>query len=118
MLHLQSIQDEYGDSVTIYAINFRDDGNPLEYLQTQGYGFKPLPNGGTVADAYGVYATPGLLIFDSKNQLVLNLYDVMARYDEEIELPAGLKHSQRASRKAPYWAAQIRLALDKLLAAN
>lgn len=115
MPHLQSIQDEYGDAITIYAIDFRDDGDPVGYLHTQGYGFAPLPAGGTVAEAYGVYATPGLLIFDSDNHLVLNLYDVMARYDEEIELPNGLKHSQRASRKTPYWAARIRQALDQLL---
>lgn len=118
MPHLQSIQDEYGDAVTIYAIDFRDDGDPLGYLKSQGYRFTPLPAGGEVADAYGVYATPGLLIFDDENSIVLNLYDVMAHYDEEFDTPDGLKHSQRASRKAPYWAARIREALDRLLAAR
>ncbi|MDP6437807.1 MAG: TlpA disulfide reductase family protein [Gammaproteobacteria bacterium] len=118
MPHLQSIQDEYGESITIYAIDFRDDGDPLGYLQSQGYRFTPLPAGGAVADAYGIFATPGLLIFDGDNRLLLNLYDVMARYDEEFNTPEGLKHSQRASRKAPYWAARIRQALDRALAAQ
>jgi cytochrome c biogenesis protein CcmG/thiol:disulfide interchange protein DsbE len=112
MPHLQSMLDEYGDdSLTIYAIAFRDDGEPMEYLYSQGYGFVSLPNGDAVAEAYGVYGTPGLLIFSADNKRVFNLYDIEA---PEAEHAAELNHTQKAARKAPFWAAKIRLALDEL----
>jgi thiol-disulfide isomerase/thioredoxin len=117
MPHLQSMLDEYGDdSLTIYAIAFRDDGEPMTYLQSQGYGFVSVPDGDEVASAYGVYGTPGLLLFTADNQLALNLYDIEVPGPEDSASAADLNHTQKAARKAPYWAAQIRLRLDELIA--
>ena len=110
--HLQSIQDEYGpDGVTIYAIAFRDDGDPMDYLQSQGYSFAAVPGGDEVAASYGVYGTPGLLVFNADNELVFNLYDIEG---PELNDADDLSHSQKAARKAPYWAAQLRRQLDQV----
>jgi len=115
MPHLQAMLYEYADeSLAIYAINFRDDGDPLEYMQKQGFDFTLLLDGGDVAAAYDIHATPGLLIFDSDNGVVLDLYDIMEEYNRTIALPEELNHRQKAARKAPWWAAQIRVALDEL----
>jgi len=115
MPHLQSLLYEYpDDGLTIYAINFRDDGDPVAFMQARGYEFNLLVDGGDVAADYAIHATPGLLIFDRNNQLVLNLYDVMTDSNEEMTLPTNLSARQKAARKAPYWAAEIRRALDAI----
>ncbi len=116
MPHLQSLADEYPDeALTIYAINFREDGDPTAFMESEGYDFTLLLEGGEVATAYGVHATPGLLIFDEDNRLVLNLYDVMERYNAQFTLADDLSYRQKAARKAPWWAARIREALDDIV---
>lgn len=115
MPHLQSILDEYPQgALTMYAINFRDDGDPVEHMQSNGFEFTLLLDGGEVAKAYDVHATPGLLIFDADDRLALNLYDVMEEYNQTVTLPDDLSFKQKAARKAPWWAARIRMALDEL----
>jgi len=86
----------------------------VAFMQARGYEFNLLVDGGDVAADYAIHATPGLLIFDRNNQLVLNLYDVMTDSNEEMTLPTNLSARQKAARKAPYWAAEIRRALDAI----
>ncbi|MGI9341459.1 MAG: TlpA family protein disulfide reductase [Gammaproteobacteria bacterium] len=114
MPHLQSIVYEYpGDALTIYAIHFRDDdGDPVGYMRANGFDFTVLLDGGEVAAAYGVHATPGLLVFDRDNHKVFDIYDAMDEFNSTYTLPDGLKNRQKAARKAPFWAAEIRKALD------
>ena len=64
------------------------------------------PDGGEFAKAYGVDATPGLLIFDKDDRLVLNLYDMIEEYNQMVTLPDDLSFKQKAAR--------IRRALDDL----
>jgi thiol-disulfide isomerase/thioredoxin len=114
MPHLQSIAYEYhDDALTIYAIHFRDDdGDPVGFVKANGYDFEVLLDGGEVAAAYGVHATPGLLVFDRDNREVFDVYDAMDDFNSRYTLPEGLKNRQKAARKAPFWAAEIRKALD------
>jgi len=114
MPELQTIADEYPGDLTIYAINFRDDGDPAAYLQENGYTFTLLVDGGEVADNYGIYGTPGLLIFNADNEQVFNLYDTIDQFETEVGTPEGLSHSEKATRKAPWWAEQIRAELELL----
>ena len=114
MPELQTIADEYPGDLTIYAINFRDDGDPAAYLQEHGYTFTLLVKGGAVAEKYGIYGTPGLLIFNADNEQVFNLYDTIDQFETEVGTPEGLSHSEKAARKAPWWAAQIRAELEQL----
>jgi thiol-disulfide isomerase/thioredoxin len=112
MPHLQSLKDELGDDLTIYALNFRDDEDPQAYIDRSGFDFIVFPNADEVAQQWQVQGTPGLFLLDRNRQLRLNLLDVMAASED---LPESLNHAQRAQRRAPYWAAKIRLALDEIL---
>ncbi len=111
MPHLQSLKDELGSELTIYALNFRDDEDPQAYIDRSGFDFIVFDKADEVAGKWGVHGTPGLFILDRDQQPVFNLYDLMA---SSSELPEELSHAQRAQRRAPYWAARIRTALDGL----
>lgn len=111
MPHIQSIRDEYGDRVTVYALNFRDKKDPAHLVGENGYDFLVFPDAGAVAESWGVHGTPGLFIVDASGYVRFNLYDVVA------DKPPGyddLSHSQKAARRAPFWAARIRETLDGL----
>jgi len=115
MPHLQSVVDEYGDRVTVYALNFRDDNDPRGFMTEKGFDFTLLPDADAVARAWGARATPALYLVDDKGHIRFDLYDVI------MEDPPGfdeMSHTQRAARRAPFWAARIRAALDEVLAAD
>ncbi|MGI9232351.1 MAG: TlpA family protein disulfide reductase [Woeseiaceae bacterium] len=111
MPHLQSIRLEYGDDVKILAINFREDGEPVKYIEDAGYDFTVLPDGDAVAASYGVHATPGLIVVDRDRQNRFDLRKLPRR-----ELPADSKqassHKRKAAYRAPYWAAALRESID------
>ena len=46
MPHLQSMRIEYGDDVTVYALNIRDDEDPELFMAKHGYDFILLPRSG------------------------------------------------------------------------
>ncbi len=112
MPHLQSIRLEYGDAVEILAINFKDDGDPVNFIANAGYDFTLLLNGDAVAEAYGVVGTPGLFIVDNERVLRFNLRDVPTIDPPNNGQPAG--HTRRAAYRAPYWAAEIRKSIDSV----
>lgn len=115
MPHLQSLEDEYGNAITVYALNFRDQQDPTAYLKEHGFGFVLLPQADGVAESWGVQGTPGLFIVDRDGRIRFNLYDVLATNPPGFE---ELNHTQRAQRRAPFWAARIRQSLDELLASS
>jgi thiol-disulfide isomerase/thioredoxin len=67
MPHLQSILDEYRGrhGITVLAIVFRDDGDPLSVLHDRGYEFDLFTEGDAVAESWGVKGAPGLFLADS-----------------------------------------------------
>ena len=113
MPHLQSIEDEYGERVTVYALNFRDKSDPRDYVDEHGFDFVLFPDAGEVAERWGAHATPALYVVDEDGNVVFDLYEVLT---EDPPGDADLGHTQRAARRAPFWAARIREALDDLLA--
>lgn len=113
MPHLQSIVDEYDGRVSVQAINIRENGKPQLYLDNNGYSFTLYPNGDAVAVQYGVKGTPGLIVVDAAGRIRFDLADLLAPAGKALE---GLQHGQRAQRIAPWWAAQLRLALDDIAA--
>jgi thiol-disulfide isomerase/thioredoxin len=112
MPHLQSIRLEHGEDVKILALHFReDDGDPVAFIRDAGYDFTLLENADDVAELYKVWGTPGVIIVDSDMTIRFNLYK-LPRFD----LPnTGEKasNSTRAAFLAPYWAAEIRKALNE-----
>ena len=110
MPHLQSLKLEYGDELEIVAIHFRDDADGQAFIEGEAYDFVVVPDGGAIARRYGIHATPGVVIPDASLEIRFDLRDLQRRglpvSDEE------LNHRQKAGFRAPYWAAEIRKALD------
>ena len=111
MPHLQSIKFEYGEDVKILALNFRDEkGDPIAFIRDKGYDFTLLENAEEIADLYKVYGTPGLIMVDSDMKIRFNLLKV-----PQLELPntgEKVSNSKKAALLAPYWAAELRKALQ------
>ena len=115
MPHLQSMLEEYDGerALRVYAISYREDGDPLRYLERQGFSFTAFPEGGDVPERFDVAGTPAVFVVDESGLITLNLYQVSAAMKSD-EKWASLSNPQKAARRAPYWAARIREALDAL----
>ena len=115
MPHIQSIRLEHGERVRVLAVHFRDDkGDPAAFVRKAGYDFTVIPDGDDLARLNDVWTTPGVLLIDGKRRVRFNLYDL-----PKPELPGGgaeMSHPRRAAYRAPYWAAELRKALDDVLA--
>lgn len=112
MPHLQSVEDEYGDAVTVYALNFRDEKDPAEYMEQRGFEFVLLPGADAVAEGWGVRGTPAVYVLDESGAICFD------RYELAVGNPPGweeMSHRQKAQRRAPYWAARLRESLDGIL---
>ena len=112
MPHLQSMQIEYGEDIKILAINFREDGDPVEFIANAGYDFTVLPDGDEVAAAYGVKGTPGIIIVDSSQLMQFDLRALPKQ--DPISGENSKSHKRKASYRAPYWAAEIRKGIDSV----
>ena len=117
MPHLQSIVDEYGGEIRVLALNFREDEDPAEYIRNRGFDFRLFPESDPVAQLWGVKTTPGLFLVDQTGRAIFSNFSL-----PEKAWPANpalavedMKHYQKAARKAPYWAAHLRLAIDGAL---
>ena len=117
MPHLQSILDEYGDQVSVLALNFKDDDDPAAFLAERGFNFRLILHSEKVAESWGVKGTPGLFLTDSAGRVVFSRGAIPkeAYRDDPDEDYASLRHSQKAARRTPFWAAKLRMALDEML---
>jgi thiol-disulfide isomerase/thioredoxin len=116
MPHLQSIIDEYNYEVRVLALSIREDENPVEFLEEYGYQFLLIPEAEEIAESWGVKGTPGLYLADQSGRAVFNLRAI-PKGDYPPERFANneeLKMYQKAARGAPFWAAHLRKALDRL----
>lgn len=113
MPHLQSIRLEYGDELDILAISFRDEGDPVGYARDAGYDFTLLPAGGAVSERYEVWGTPGLIVVDRDMKIRFDLRELPRQ--EPPAVTESKSHGRKAAYRAPYWAAEIRKALDAVL---
>ena len=101
MPFLQGIVEDYAEhGLTVYALDFRDDGDPVGYMAEHGYDFVVLPLGDLVADDYGVISSPGLLVVDGAGMVTWRRRTTRA--------PPGTAIAQ-------VWDQQIREALDRVL---
>ena len=70
MPHLQEVADQFADApVTFYALNIKEDGDPVKYLKDGGFSFILMKDADAVADDYGVYGTPGLMVVDKDHRI-------------------------------------------------
>ena len=112
MLHLNDMLIDYGDDVTIYALNIRDDEYPAQFISDRGYEFVEIPEADSIMELYGVRPIPALFVVDGKGRIRFNLYTMF--FDEPNEDDA-LSHSDKARMRAPRWADAIRKSVDKVL---
>jgi thiol-disulfide isomerase/thioredoxin len=93
-------QDHAADRVNVYAIDFKDDGDPVKHMEELGYGFVVLPLGDLVADDYGVWGAPGILVVDGNGTVVYRRGDTRA--------PPGTAIAEQ-------WDREVRAALEQAL---
>lgn len=116
MPHIQSVQLEYGAAIGVLAVNIKEDGDPVSYIEDGAYDFTLLLDGDDVADEYEIVGTPGVILVDTHHKI---RFDLRKLPGPDMG-PDGekLSHRQTAKRLAPYWAAELRKALDTLEATN
>ena len=113
MPHLQSMQIEYGDDVRVYALQIRDDEDPVAFMEDHGYNFVLLPKADAVMESYGVRSIPAVFLVDQNGHIHFNLYQMI--FDDN-EAYKALGHRQKSARRAPYWAAAMRTEIDQIIA--
>ena len=112
MPHLQSMRIEYGDDLTVYALNIRDDEVPEIFMMEHDYDFVLIPEADSVMEPYGIKAVPALFVVDGQGKIRFNLYDMIFNDSSEFK---AMSHGKKASKRAPYWAAEIRKTIDQIL---
>ena len=71
MPYLQKVADAAGrDKLDVYAIDIKDDGDPVATLRERKLSFTLVRDGDAIADQYGVKGTPGLFLVDEKGEIV------------------------------------------------
>ena len=101
MPYLDKIVDDYAEhGVQVFAIDFKDDGDPVAMIDELGYDFVVLPLGDLVADDYGVWSAPGILVVDGDGMVVYRRGHTRA--------PPGTKIAE-------FWDSEVRAALDLAL---
>jgi thiol-disulfide isomerase/thioredoxin len=71
MPHLQSVVDAAGkDKLDVYAIDIKDEGDPVATLHARKLTFTLVRDGDAIAEHYGVKGTPGLFLVDVKGDIV------------------------------------------------
>ena len=117
MPHLQSIVDESDGAVQVLALNIRDDADPVAFMAEYGYDFRLFPDSDAVAESWGVKGTPGLFLVDATGRAVFSNYAIPreAFAGDPAALAEEMKHYQKAARRAPVWASELRKAIDRTL---
>ena len=116
MPHLQSILDEAPVAgLQVLALSVFEDGDPADYLEQRGFSFRLIPDADAVADAYGVRGTPGLFLVNAAGEITWHLG--LAQQDD-ARMAGADERWQQAARRAPFWAAELRKAIDDLPAAQ
>ena len=70
MPHLQKVYDAAGrDKLDVYAIDIKDDGDPVATLRERKLTFTLIRDGDAIAARYGVKGTPGLFLVDTKGNI-------------------------------------------------
>jgi len=113
MPHVQSIRLEYGDQVKILAIQIKDKKDPMPFIEDAAYDFTVFPHGDEVAELYEIHGTPGVIVVDRDQLMRFDLRAVpRPEFPTSEEKPS---HGKKAAYLAPYWAAELRKALDVVL---
>ena len=101
MPYLEEIRKQYeSQQVQVFAINIKEDGDPVAFAADNEYDFVYLLNGDAIAERYTARYTPGLFVVDADGRIVYRR--------KSTELPPGRK-------VAEFWAERVTAELDGLL---
>lgn len=95
MPHLQKVYDAAGKPhLDVYAIDIKDDGDPVATLKKRHQTFTLVRDGDSIADLYHVKGTPGLFLVDTKGNIVYHPMSgepdsVEVALREKLKLPAA-----------------------------
>ena len=71
MPHLQNVVDAAGKGkLDVYAIDIKDDGDPVATLRARKLTFTLVRDGDAIAEQYGVKGTPGLFLVNAQGDIV------------------------------------------------
>jgi cytochrome c biogenesis protein CcmG, thiol:disulfide interchange protein DsbE len=93
MPSLQQVYEAAGTTnLDVYAIDIKEDGDPVAALKERGQTFTLVRDGDAIADRYGVKGTPGLFLIDAQGNVIYhpNTSDpatVEAALREKLHLP-------------------------------
>jgi cytochrome c biogenesis protein CcmG/thiol:disulfide interchange protein DsbE len=94
MPSLQKVYDAAGtNNLDVYAIDIKEDGDPVAALKDRGQTFTLVRDGDSIADQYHVKGTPGLFLVDAQGNVIYhpNTSDpavVEPALREKLHLPA------------------------------
>ena len=91
MPHLEVIYRKYrSKGLKFYAINIREDGDPVKFYADQKYTSTLLLNGDEIADAWGVKATPGIYVIDKDHKVIYKrpngVNDVLVKQNIDLKI--------------------------------
>jgi len=98
MPYLQNVYDAAGkDNLDVYAIDIKDDGDPLATLRQRKLTFTLVRNGDSIADKYGVKGTPGLFLVDRHGDIVYKRSggDAPQKVESALRAKLGLPSASR-----------------------
>jgi thiol-disulfide isomerase/thioredoxin len=99
MPYLDAIRQDYAEhDLRVFAINVKEDGDPVAFAKGHDYQFTCLLAGDDVAEQYAVRFVPGLFVVDAAGMIVFRR--------KSTDLPPGRK-------VAEFWDEQVRIALDE-----
>ena len=97
--HLKDIQRDYAElGVAVFAINVNETGDARAYIESLEFPLRTVVDGDSIAMAYGIRYTPGLLVVDGAGRVVYRR--------ASTNRPPGQSLSET-------WSQQIREALDR-----
>ena len=93
MPYLQHVYDAAGkDKLDVYAIDIKDDGDPVAVLRERKQTFTLVRDGDAIADQYGVKGTPGLFLVNQKGDIIYQRSggDAPAKVEDALREKLGL----------------------------
>ena len=103
MPNLAAIERDYAArGVQVVAVNAKERGagDPREYMEKNGYGFRTIVEGDGIAASYDVKFIPGLMIVDASGTVIWRRKSTNMKPGKSV---------------ADFWEGQVRAALEKSL---
>lgn len=98
MPHIQKIYEAAGPAkLDVYAIDIKDDGDPVATLRERGQTFTLVRDGDAIAERYGVKGTPGLFLVGRDGTVVYRRVggDAPGKVETALREKLGLPASPR-----------------------